>query len=1305
MATYLKGVTDYIPQIQPWTPDYNFYQNALERKQTSYDKGWDQTNSIYNSILNAPMMRGQNVERRDNFFKEVEGQIQQMSSVDLSLQQNVDAAASVFKPFYENEDIVHDIAYTRKYQDQVQHADYLKNCTDKDKCGGKYWPGGQRLLKYKANEFVNATDEEALRMQAPSFTNYVNVMDKATKAMDAAGKGQWEMVEDRLEGGWIVRTKNGKQQISTLKNFMTAQFGDDPEVNEFYNAKAQLMGYEEPERLINTYELEKLRSEATSQEELDAMVKERAERSRFDAAVTTIDKKAVEEKSGLEGMIERQAILDGIITNEGVLPGSKEAKEYKDLQSGIPVKEAAVKKTEQTAAYVRNMQYTDEDGNKISTDVINNVVANALKMNAIGLAANTLAYKNYSRTMKENPYAMVNYKHSLDVIEADRTAERTTAESTLKYIRDRGAAENANSLEKQRRNTIDALTIGKGMTHNGKTFKGLSSSDALVVYREIFALKNNTGIPYYDGPAKYDDGSTSTKPGEKAVDTRLVDVIEDGIHGDTEEGDAVAVGINDVNQTLYNDAFLNASNAEEEASQYTNSKIQTLIRTVIDPADENQKIAAQGIRVIGDLILDQKNKKTSGYQSLVMSGKWEKYFENFPNSLNKEQDGLESLSNLNNDKAIANISSLLGTNKIISVFNNSATPITVMDKKDKTLVDTEALGVITHEEADRLASVPLDPISGEDPNTEEEKQLLFDYVTKTDSIKTLQTNNFLYSLTTDHDAKQLTRIAFNRKNSEDMLSSINLSIDSWATVYGQETNGEDDGEVRSFMRKNIIQSPTPNKRVVSTRQDLYSAIAAEGSTLLDSYKDKNITAGVQPSLSKIENDSGYSIKDEQGNSIPLMLQGDALKGIISTADIPIDIEDIDFNQLYQDNNIPVMIPGKVQDQGRTGWSTAGTTTFNYEPMWPTLVNDPKTEIIREGNDIQIKSPYISTQGNAVLLNTNDIEVHEGVQDMFNEVNDQYGNIVAGFGTRMQNVPDKTKYLVYGNAGVFDEKGSGSNYNVTSRSISGIKLVPSERDNMPAYFDYVELMEEAQKNYEPVVDGEKNGDAEFLNNVILALKEDYKNEKNMPRFDVDYSPVYGSADLTRVHIKLNSYKDQDWIDAIGDGVTGLKMPDQEADDVRFSTNPNSDNVSFTAGKSGGTTKTYKGAIEGTYYIKNSQSKIIEKSKPNSYVNVMANIPINDKYIDDSNKAITDGSTVRYDRIDRYNIQATIIFKEYNKANKTTVTRKIPAGGPMKIKGTDWEFIVNRNAANLRLNLKDLKDMYKRNNSYITNPAEL
>ena len=37
MATYLQGVQDYIPQIQPAQPDFNFYNTVLQTKQNQYD--------------------------------------------------------------------------------------------------------------------------------------------------------------------------------------------------------------------------------------------------------------------------------------------------------------------------------------------------------------------------------------------------------------------------------------------------------------------------------------------------------------------------------------------------------------------------------------------------------------------------------------------------------------------------------------------------------------------------------------------------------------------------------------------------------------------------------------------------------------------------------------------------------------------------------------------------------------------------------------------------------------------------------------------------------------------------------------------------------------------------------------------------------------------------------------------------------------------------------------------------------------------------------------------------------------------
>ena len=47
MATYLQGVTDYIPQFQPFQPDLNFYSNIMQTKQSQYDTNFNNINNLY----------------------------------------------------------------------------------------------------------------------------------------------------------------------------------------------------------------------------------------------------------------------------------------------------------------------------------------------------------------------------------------------------------------------------------------------------------------------------------------------------------------------------------------------------------------------------------------------------------------------------------------------------------------------------------------------------------------------------------------------------------------------------------------------------------------------------------------------------------------------------------------------------------------------------------------------------------------------------------------------------------------------------------------------------------------------------------------------------------------------------------------------------------------------------------------------------------------------------------------------------------------------------------------------------------
>ena len=61
MATYLQGVTDYIPEFQPFQPDLNFYANLLQTKQTQYDTNWNQLNNLYGQLYGADLTHDLNI--------------------------------------------------------------------------------------------------------------------------------------------------------------------------------------------------------------------------------------------------------------------------------------------------------------------------------------------------------------------------------------------------------------------------------------------------------------------------------------------------------------------------------------------------------------------------------------------------------------------------------------------------------------------------------------------------------------------------------------------------------------------------------------------------------------------------------------------------------------------------------------------------------------------------------------------------------------------------------------------------------------------------------------------------------------------------------------------------------------------------------------------------------------------------------------------------------------------------------------------------------------------------------------------
>jgi len=236
MATYLQGVTDYIPQFQPFQPDLNFYANALQTKQNQYDTNYKALNNVYGQYFYADLTHGDNIKKKDELIKAIDFNLKRVSGLDLSLQQNVDQATQVFKPFYEDKHLMKDMAWTKNINNQKSYAMGLKNNRD-EKQRSQYWDAGVRALDYKTEEFKNASLEETMSIGNASYTPYVNVMEKAQKIAKDQGF-KVESMKPTADGRWMVKTTNGENILEPLNKLLEAQLGSDPAVIDVYKTQA-----------------------------------------------------------------------------------------------------------------------------------------------------------------------------------------------------------------------------------------------------------------------------------------------------------------------------------------------------------------------------------------------------------------------------------------------------------------------------------------------------------------------------------------------------------------------------------------------------------------------------------------------------------------------------------------------------------------------------------------------------------------------------------------------------------------------------------------------------------------------------------------------------------------------------------------------------------------------------------------------------------------------------------------------------------------------------------------------------------
>jgi hypothetical protein len=417
MSTYLQGVQDYIPQIQPYQPDLNLYNNLLQTKQTQYDTNWKALNKMYSQYYNAELSRTDTAEKKDNYIKQATFNLQRVSQLDLSLEQNVTQATQVFKPLYEDKLLMKDMAYTKNFNSQKNKASALKGSINKED-NEKYWDTGVMAMDYQRQEFKNATAEEAMGFGNVEYTPFVNVTKEARKLAKESGLSI-EVPSFSEDGRYIIKTKNGENLIEPLSKLFEAELGSDPSVQAVYKTQAyvnrknyaasnaaQFKGGEAEA------ELKYLETEFTELKEQNqrryVALKENS--VTYDARIADL-KKQIENKTATPSTLkELKAYEMNKDINDKVLQRVQE--EQEDLDNDQSEGSTTMTGFKNPYGDIKSLRWK-----------VDNAVAGDLMMKKFNESAEYLAYRDYKVDIKADIYKVKEIDHSYRMSEiASRNA-------------------------------------------------------------------------------------------------------------------------------------------------------------------------------------------------------------------------------------------------------------------------------------------------------------------------------------------------------------------------------------------------------------------------------------------------------------------------------------------------------------------------------------------------------------------------------------------------------------------------------------------------------------------------------------------------------------------------------------------------------------------------------------------------------------------------------------------------------------------------------------------------------------------
>jgi hypothetical protein len=243
MATFLSGMTDINSAPQLFTPDYNFLRYTLEKRTQNYEQGLSQVSSAYN-FLNSELSSPINTERRNQYLKNAQQQLQSISSSDLSQQQNVAAANDVFAPMVNDKAFLFDATATANNKKQLAEMENWRtssNIEERKKFNQDIYNWVRRDMDSLRNDKTG--DISKYKWEGRKAFGYVDPIELVEKA----AKDQGVKFEDDIDGGtYIYTVENGEMHRKKYKAFAKEVLAN----NSVFQQQNQILGQSRSENLL-----------------------------------------------------------------------------------------------------------------------------------------------------------------------------------------------------------------------------------------------------------------------------------------------------------------------------------------------------------------------------------------------------------------------------------------------------------------------------------------------------------------------------------------------------------------------------------------------------------------------------------------------------------------------------------------------------------------------------------------------------------------------------------------------------------------------------------------------------------------------------------------------------------------------------------------------------------------------------------------------------------------------------------------------------------------------------------------------